>query len=66
MPKTVRQVERALHAHGWRLARTTGGHRHWVHPENPHLVTVSGAPGKQIASGTLSSIRRTSGIDELR
>jgi len=57
VPKTVRQIE---------LERTVGSHRQYVHPENPNVVTVPGAPGKQVATGTLSSIRRASGIKELR
>lgn len=66
VPKTVRQVEKILRANGWALVRTTGSHRHYEHPDNPNLVTVPGAPGKEIATGTLASIRRASGIDELR
>ena len=66
MPKTVREVERILRAHGWTLARTVGSHRQFVHAGNPNVVTVPGAPGKEIATGTLSSIRRASGISELR
>jgi predicted RNA binding protein YcfA (HicA-like mRNA interferase family) len=66
MPQTVRQIEKILRDHGWRHARTVGGHRQFVHPDNPNVVTVPGAPGKQVATGTLSSIRRASGINELR
>jgi len=66
VPKTVRETERILRSHGWRLARTTGSHRQWDHPANPNVVTVPGAPGKEIAPGTLSSIRRATGIKELR
>lgn len=66
MPKTVREIEKILRDRGWTLARTVGGHRQYVHPDNPNVVTVPGAPGKQVATGTLSSIRRASGIDELR
>jgi predicted RNA binding protein YcfA (HicA-like mRNA interferase family) len=66
VPKTVRQVEKILRAHGWTLERTVGSHRQYVHPDNPNVVTVPGAPGKEVATGTLSSIRRASGIKELR
>ena len=66
MPKTVRQIERILRNHGWTLARSVGSHRQYVHADNPNVVTVPGAPGKQVATGTLSSIRRASGIEELR
>jgi predicted RNA binding protein YcfA (HicA-like mRNA interferase family) len=66
VPKTVRQVERMLRAHGWALARVVGSHRQYVHPDNPHVVTVPGTRGREIAPGTLASIRRTTGIRELR
>jgi len=66
VPKTVRQIERILRNHGWTLARSVGSHRQYVHADNPNVVTVPGAPGKQVATGTLSSIRRASGIEELR
>jgi len=66
VPKTVREAEKILRKHGWRLARTVGSHRQFVHDDNPNVVTVPGAPGKQIATGTLASIRRASGIDEMR
>ena len=66
VPKRVREIEKILRENGWTLARTVGSHRQYVHPDNPNVVTVPGAPGKQVATGTLSSIRRASGIDELR
>ena len=55
-----------MRKNGWTLARTVGSHRQYVHVLNPHVVTIPGAPGKQIATGTLASIRRASGIDEMR
>ena len=66
VPKTVRQIETILRAHGWTHARTVGSHRQWVHPDNRHVVTVPGSLGKQLPVGTLASIRRTTGIRELR
>lgn len=66
VPKTVREIEKILREHGWSLERTVGSHRQYTHPDNPNVVTVPGAPGKQVATGTLSSIRRASGIRELR
>jgi predicted RNA binding protein YcfA (HicA-like mRNA interferase family) len=66
VPKTVREIERILRDQGWTLARTTGSHRQYVHPDNPNVITVPGARGRQVATGTLASIRRASGINELR
>jgi predicted RNA binding protein YcfA (HicA-like mRNA interferase family) len=66
VPKTVRQIEKILRAHGWTCERTVGSHRQWTHPDNPYVVTVPGPPGTEVSVGTLSSIRRTTGISELR
>ncbi len=66
VPKTVREAEKLLRKNGWTLARTVGSHRQYVHALNPNVVTIPGAPGKQIATGTLASIRRASGIDKMR
>jgi predicted RNA binding protein YcfA (HicA-like mRNA interferase family) len=63
VPETVREIEKILRANGWELARSVGSHRQYVHANDPNVVTVPGTPGKQIATGTLSSISRASGID---
>lgn len=55
----IRELERS----GWReLAATRGDHRQFKHAEHPGRVTVSGAPGDEVPPGTLSSIRRQSGL----
>ena len=50
-----------LRDHGWTLERTVGSHRQYVHADNANVVTLPGAPGKQVAT-----IRPASGIEELR
>jgi predicted RNA binding protein YcfA (HicA-like mRNA interferase family) len=66
MAKKVHQVIFILEAHGWRQARERGGHRQFRHPNNPHLVTVTGKRSSTITVGQLADIRRKSGIKELR
>ncbi len=66
MAMRVREVVRALEANGWRQVRQKGSHRQFAHPERAEIVTVPGAPGKTLATGTLANIRRTSGLKELR
>lgn len=66
MPKTVHEIERIL-----REERLGAREDCWQpspvrSSRQSQLVTVPGAPGKQVATGTLSSIKRASGIDEMR
>ena len=55
-----------LEDHGWTLARQSGSHRTYKHPCHPMLVTVSGRWNSTMSEGMLTSVRRTSGIEELR
>ena len=62
MPLTVDEVIKILERDGWRLVRTTGSHRHYLHPVKPGLVTVVGAqrdlaPGKQAGILTPAGLR---------
>ncbi|MGC8474034.1 MAG: type II toxin-antitoxin system HicA family toxin [Candidatus Dormibacteria bacterium] len=55
----IRELERE----GWQeVTRTPGSHRQFKHPFRHGRVTVSGAPGDEVPAGTLSSIRRQSGL----
>ena len=47
---------------GWVLDRMRGSHRQLKHPTKPGTVTVSGNPGIDIPSGTLSSILKQAGL----
>jgi predicted RNA binding protein YcfA (HicA-like mRNA interferase family) len=38
----VRDLLKQLHADGWYLARQSGSHRQFKHPEKPGIVTVPG------------------------
>jgi len=66
VPKKYREVRIVLREAGWRLARQRGSHEVWIHPENPRLVIVAGKNSDTVAVGTLSSIRRASGLEQLR
>jgi predicted RNA binding protein YcfA (HicA-like mRNA interferase family) len=40
----------------------TGSHRQFKHPTKPGRVTVAGKPSDDLASGTLNSILKQSGL----
>jgi len=47
---------------GWTLRRVRGSHRQYRHAEKPGLVTVTGKPGDDRATGTLNSILKQAGL----
>ena len=63
MPLKVREIIKLIEADGWRLIRTTGSHRHYVHDNKPGVVTVPGKPTKDLPIGTERSILKQAGID---
>jgi len=60
----VRELIRLLEDNGWRLKRTRGSHRHFVHPDRAGVVTVSGNPARDVPPGTLNAVLRASGLKE--
>jgi predicted RNA binding protein YcfA (HicA-like mRNA interferase family) len=66
MPKKVNEVIAILEDNGWTAARQSGSRRTYKHPDRPLLVTVSGRWNTTVPVGILASVRRTSGIEELR
>jgi predicted RNA binding protein YcfA (HicA-like mRNA interferase family) len=58
----VREAIKILRADGWYLARQTGGHRQYRHPDKPGTVTVSGNLNRDLRAGTLASIWRQARI----
>ncbi len=64
MATTWRDVVRALERHGFLLARGgKGSHLIYRHSRSGMIVTVvGGKPNRPVAPGTLSAIRRQSGI----
>jgi predicted RNA binding protein YcfA (HicA-like mRNA interferase family) len=64
--KKVREVVSALEAAGWSQVRQRGSHRTFAHPKRRNIITVAGKPGDDMKAGLLASIRRRSGIEDLR
>ena len=60
----VREVLERLRQDGWYLVATRGSHRQLKHPSRPGRVTVAGAPGHDLAPGTLRSILEHAGLRE--
>jgi predicted RNA binding protein YcfA (HicA-like mRNA interferase family) len=58
----VSEVLRMLQDDGWYLHSTRGSHRQFKHPTKPGRVTVGGKPSDDLASGTLNSILKQSGL----
>jgi len=52
----IRDVIKLLEVDGWFLIATRGSHRQYKHARKPGRVTVAGAPGDDLAKGTLNSI----------
>ena len=63
MPK-VRDAIRAVERDGWYLARTTGSHRQYHHPEKAGTVTIAGHPRKDLKPGLWHSIMKQAGLRE--
>ncbi|WP_211663681.1 type II toxin-antitoxin system HicA family toxin [Lihuaxuella thermophila] len=61
MPKSSREIIKALKKDGWYLARVTGDHHHFRHPTKKGTVTIP-HPKKDLPKGTIKSIERQSGI----
>ena len=62
----VRDVLRTIEADGWVLDRTRCSHRQYKHASRPGVVTVPGKPGDDLPYGTLKSIWKQAGIEDLR
>ncbi|NIM06003.1 MAG: addiction module toxin, HicA family [Armatimonadetes bacterium] len=60
----VRELVRLLEKNGWRLVRTRGSHRQFIHPDRPGAVTVAGNLGRDIPPGTLHAILKATGLEE--
>jgi predicted RNA binding protein YcfA (HicA-like mRNA interferase family) len=58
----IRDVIKMLEEDGWYLARTRGSHQQYKHSTKPVLVTIAGNPGDDLATGTLNSIYKQTGL----
>jgi len=59
----VRDLIHLLESAGWRLKRTKGSHRQFLHPQTGMVVTLAGQPGKDVPVGTLKAILRSAGLE---
>ncbi len=67
MAKKYRDVRAALHNDGWTVARVSGSHEIWEHPDGRSVaVPGGGKDNREVPTGTLASIRRDTGLDQLR
>ncbi len=66
MAKSYREVRRELLKAGWRVVRQAGSHEIWAHQGRPERIVVAGRGGQTVPKGTLASIRRASGLEQLR
>jgi predicted RNA binding protein YcfA (HicA-like mRNA interferase family) len=65
MPKTFGEVRRRLGDAGFEVVRQSGSHQAWRHVDG-RRVTVAGKDSKTVPAGTLASIRRATGLEDLR
>jgi len=59
-------VRKALTEAGWRVVRQSGSHEVWVHDDLEARIVVAGKNSDTVPVGTLSSIRRATGLEHLR
>ena len=51
---------------GGHLDRTRGSHRQYKHRTKTGLVTVPGKPGDDLGTGTLNSVLKQAGFEEMK
>ncbi|GBE44266.1 YcfA-like protein [bacterium BMS3Bbin10] len=61
MPRSSRDIIRALKQDGWIQVGQTGSHVHFKHDRKPGKITVP-HPVKNLPIGTLKSIEKCSGV----
>ena len=58
----VRDIIKLLEEDGWVIVRMKGSHRQLKHPAKSGRVTIAGNKNHDLATGTLNSILKQSGI----
>jgi predicted RNA binding protein YcfA (HicA-like mRNA interferase family) len=66
VPKKYREIRAALKDAGWEVLRQRGSHEVWGKPGEAARIVVAGKDSDTVPAGTLSSIRRASGLEHLR
>ena len=64
--KKYREIRSALSVAGWEVVRQRGSHEVWAKPGENARIVVAGKDSDTVPVGTLSSIRRASGLEHLR
>lgn len=66
--KKYRDVKRELRRAGWRFVRQgKGSHEIWRAPDGRRVALATGGKdNRDVPAGTLSSIRRDTGLEDLR
>jgi predicted RNA binding protein YcfA (HicA-like mRNA interferase family) len=62
---SVREVLRILKDNGWFQVSQKGSHRQFKHDTKPGKVTVPGKLSDDVPPGTLKSIFRQAGLEEI-
>ena len=58
----VRDIVKMIGKDGWFWVRTKGSHHQYKHSTKRGLVTVPGAPGDDVAPGTLNNIPKQAAL----
>jgi predicted RNA binding protein YcfA (HicA-like mRNA interferase family) len=66
MPKKYRDVRKTLTDAGWLVVRRRGSHEVWARFGSGVRIIVAGKDSDSVPKGTLGSIRRASGLEDLR
>lgn len=66
MPKKYKEIRAALMEAGWTVVRQRGSHEVWAHSGHATRIVVAGKDSDSVPVGTLGSIRRASGLENLR
>lgn len=66
MAKKYKEVRVALKEAGWEVLRQKGSHEVWGRPGDDARIVVAGKDSATVPAGTLSSIRKASGLEQLR
>ena len=65
--KKYRDVYTLLRQAGWFRLRQAGSHEVWMHPAGGRVVVPGGGrANREVPAGTLASIRKSTGIEDLR
>jgi predicted RNA binding protein YcfA (HicA-like mRNA interferase family) len=66
VPKKYKEVRAALIEAGWTVVRQRGSHEVWAHSRHDTRIVIAGKDSDSVPVGTLGSIRRASGLENLR